>query len=70
MYDASKIRHKPKKTKKLKNKELLSIDDGGMSYWSNKTHRWIQGRFDKNKIFLFLQIKIYKRLLYYFDVFV
>ena len=19
------------------------------SYWSNKTHRWIQGRFDKNK---------------------
>ena len=36
-------------------KELLSIDDGGMSYWSNKTHRWIQGRFDKNKIFLFLK---------------
>ena len=37
--------------RRLKNKELLSIEDGGLSYWSNKTHRWIQGRFDKKKYF-------------------
>ena len=49
MYDASKYKHKPKKTNKLKHQELLSIEEGGMSYWSNRTHRWIQGRFDKNK---------------------
>ena len=49
MYEASKSKHKPKQTNKLKFKELLSIQDGGLSYWSNKTHRWIQGRFDKNK---------------------
>jgi hypothetical protein len=49
MYEASKSKHKPKQTNKLKFKELLSIDDGGLSYWSDKTHRWIQGRFDKNK---------------------
>ncbi len=53
MYEASKYKYKPKRTSRLKHVELLSIDEGGMSYWSNKTHRWIKGRFDKNKnIFL------------------
>ncbi len=49
MYEASKYKYKPKRTSRLKHKELLSIDEGGMSYWSNKTHRWIKGRFNKNK---------------------
>ena len=49
MYEASKFKYKPKRTSRLNHKELLSIDEGGMSYWSNKTHRWIKGRFDKNK---------------------
>ena len=49
MYEASKNKHKPKKSNKLKCKEFLSTEDGGLSYWSNKTHRWIQGRFDKKK---------------------
>ena len=35
--------------KRSRYKEILSVDDGGLSYWSKKTHRWIQGRFDKNK---------------------
>ena len=48
-YNASKLKHKPKKTTRLRYLELLSTDDGGMSYWSTKTHRWVQGRFDKNK---------------------
>ena len=38
MYEASKSKHKPKQTNKLKFKELLSIDDGGLSYWSDKKH--------------------------------
>ena len=54
---ASKNKHKPKKSNKLKYKEFLSTEDGGLSYWSNKTHRWIQGRFDRNKNILFLQRK-------------
>ena len=49
MYEASKNKYRPKRTSRLKHIELLSIDEGGMSYWSNKTHRWIQGRFDKKK---------------------
>ena len=53
MYDESKYKHKPKKSSKLKFRELLSVEDGGKSYWSNKTHRWIQGRFDKNKKYFY-----------------
>ena len=49
MYDASKEKHKPKQTARSRYKEILSVEDGGLSYWSNKTHRWVQGRFDKNK---------------------
>ena len=49
MYNASKEKHKPKQTARSRYKEILSVDDGGLSYWSSKTHRWIQGRFDKKK---------------------
>jgi hypothetical protein len=43
IYNTSIEKNKPKKKKK----ELLSIEDGGYSYWSYKTHRWIKGRFEK-----------------------
>ena len=49
IYDASIVKNKPKS----KYKELLSIEEGGHSYWSYKTHRWVSGRFDrKNKKFV------------------
>ena len=53
MYNATIEKHKPKLDSK-KSKELLSVDDGGSSYWSNKSHRWIKGKFDKKskKIYL------------------
>ena len=46
MYNATIEKHKPKLDSK-KSKELLSVDDGGSSYWSYKSHRWIKGKFDK-----------------------
>ena len=49
IYDASILKNKPKS----KYTELLSIDQGGLSYWSYKTHRWVSGRFDrKSKKFI------------------
>ena len=44
IYDASIVKNKPKS----KYKELLSVEEGGHSYWSHKTHRWVSGRFDRN----------------------
>lgn len=46
LYEITKKRTKPKKGKKNL-KELLPEDEGGMSYWSNLTHRWIKGSFDE-----------------------
>ena len=43
IYDASIIKNKPKS----KYAELLSIEQGGYSYWSYKSHRWVCGRFDR-----------------------
>ena len=49
IYEASILKNKPKS----KYIELLSIEEGGHSYWSYKTHRWVNGRFDrKNKKFV------------------
>ena len=62
MYEVSKEKHKPKLSSTQKDKKILSIEEGGLSYWSHKTHRWIQGKFDKKKVYLFLQKKIYKSL--------
>ena len=47
MYEATKIKHKPGKSNRNPRVELKPIEDGGMSYWSYKTHRWIIGRYDK-----------------------
>ena len=46
LYDATKLKHKPGLTKNSR-KELKPADEGGTSYWSFKTHRWITGKFDK-----------------------
>ena len=43
IYDASIEKNKPKS----KYPELLPIEQGGYSYWSYKTHRWVSGRFDR-----------------------
>ena len=43
IYEASILKNKPKS----KYIELLSIEEGGHSYWSYKTHRWVNGRFDR-----------------------
>ena len=49
IYEASILKNKPKS----KYIELLSIEEGGHSYWSYKTHRWVNGKFDrKNKKFV------------------
>ena len=51
MYEITKIKHEPGKSKTSRI-ELKPISEGGLSYWSNKTHRWITGKYDaKNKIF-------------------
>ena len=44
MYLASKEKHRPKKKS---NKQLLSVSEGGMSYWSYKQHKWIIGQYNK-----------------------
>ncbi|EJW20537.1 hypothetical protein IMCC14465_16620 [alpha proteobacterium IMCC14465] len=46
LYEITKKRTRPKKGKQNL-KELLPEDEGGLSYWSNLTHRWIKGSFDK-----------------------
>ena len=56
MYNATIEKHKPKLNSK-KSKELLSVDDGGSSYWSYKSHRWIKGKFDKKVKNLFIKQK-------------
>ena len=49
IYEASILKNKPKS----KYIELLSVKEGGHSYWSYKTHRWVNGRFDrKSKKFI------------------
>ena len=45
---------KTKKTKKPGQKsndkhELKPIDEGGLSYWSKITHRWVKGHYSKSK---------------------
>ena len=49
IYEATIVKNKPKS----KYTELLSVEQGGYSYWSYKTHRWVSGRFDrKSKKFI------------------
>ena len=53
IYEATKLKHKPGKSSRNPRVELKPLEEGGMSYWSYKTHRWIIGRYDKkNKKFI------------------
>ena len=45
MYDLVKLKHKPGRFKKAR-MELKPIEEGGLSYWSYKTHRWITGQYN------------------------
>ena len=64
IYNASIEKNKPKK----KNKELLSIEEGGYSYWSYKTHRWIKGRFEKKTGKFLSSKKRFVKLLFIFPL--
>jgi len=45
MYDLVKTKHKPGRLKNSRI-ELKPIEEGGLSYWSHKTHRWITGHYN------------------------
>jgi hypothetical protein len=52
MYELVKIKHKPGKSKNSR-EELKPIKEGGLSYWSYKTHRWITGHYNsRSKVFI------------------
>ena len=46
VYEITKTRHKPGKSNSSK-RELKPESEGGHSYWSYKTHRWVKGKFDR-----------------------
>ena len=51
IYELTKANHKPGRQKNSRI-ELKPIEEGGLSYWSHKTHRWVTGKYDsKTKIF-------------------
>jgi len=52
LYEQSKNNFKPG-YKKNDHPDLRPTDEGGTSYWSKLTHRWVKGRMDKkNNIFI------------------
>lgn len=50
-YEATKIRTKPGRYLKVAT-ELLPMEEGGASFWSNKLHYWVTGYTDKNGMFV------------------
>ena len=46
LYQRSKNNYKPGQ-KKNDHPDMRPTDEGGKSYWSLLTHRWVKGRFDK-----------------------
>jgi len=46
-YEATKLRTKPGRYLKVA-PEMLAMDEGGTSFWSNKLHCWVTGHFDSN----------------------
>ena len=50
-YQATQERTKPGKYGKIR-QELLSVDEGGTSYWSLELHCWITGHVDKDGTFI------------------
>lgn len=50
-YEATKIRTKPGRYLKVA-PELLPMEEGGTSFWSNKLHYWVTGYFDSKGVFV------------------
>ena len=46
LYEITKENHKPVKGINM-HQEFKPISEGGLSYWSKKTHRWVVGKYDK-----------------------
>ena len=46
-YEATKLRTKPGRYLRVA-PEMLAMDEGGTSFWSNKLHCWVTGHFDSN----------------------
>jgi len=46
LYEMTKEKYKPIKGTNI-HQELKPNSEGGLSYWSEKTHRWIIGKYDK-----------------------
>lgn len=46
-YEATKLRTKPGRYLRVA-PEMLAMDEGGTSFWSNKLHCWVIGHFDSN----------------------
>lgn len=46
VYEVTKNLHKPGKSNSSKS-EFKPESEGGYSYWSYKTHRWVKGKFDR-----------------------
>ena len=46
IYEITKQRHKPGKNQGSRI-EIKPTSEGGMSYWSYKTHRWVTGKLDR-----------------------
>ena len=46
IYDITKENHKPGKSLNSR-RETKPENDGGHSYWSYRTHRWVVGKYDK-----------------------
>jgi len=50
-YEATKLRTRPGRYMQVE-RELLPMDEGGTSFWSNKMHCWITGHFDNKGAFI------------------
>ena len=46
IYDITKENHKPGKSLNSR-RETKPENEGGHSYWSYRTHRWVVGKYDK-----------------------
>jgi hypothetical protein len=50
-YEATKLRTRPGRYMKVE-PELLPMDEGGTSFWSDKLHCWVTGYFDNKGVFI------------------
>ena len=50
-YEALKAKSKPV-LEVVKDERLLSMEDGGSSFWSETKHNWVKGHVDRNGNFI------------------